>query len=247
MRKVWWLIPSLVVVLALVAVGCASQNHELAYSSSQSSQQNTGIWVTGTGMSMAIPDIAKITLGIEAQAETVTSAQTLATEAMDKVMQALQADGVAEKDIQTQRYSICPVIKWNGGEQTTTGYRVSNMVLVKLRDLDNAGSVIDDVVDAGGDLIRIQGITFTVDNPMPYYEAARVKAVQDAYAKAIQLADTSGVQLGKPSYISDSSIYWPYRNDFWGYKDQRASMPETAISPGELEVSVSVQIVYTIL
>lgn len=73
------------------------------------SQQQVGLWVTGEGKTMASPDIVLLSLGIEAEAKAVAQAQRDAAEAMDGVMKVLKANGVAEKDIQTQRFSIYPV------------------------------------------------------------------------------------------------------------------------------------------
>ena len=93
-----WLIPCLIVVLALGAAGCSSilplENGQVTVPVPQ--QQNTGIWVTGRGEAMAIPDIAELRLGVEAQAETVSEAQTQARVAMDEVMQVLEDKGIDE-------------------------------------------------------------------------------------------------------------------------------------------------------
>jgi hypothetical protein len=242
MKKTWWLIPCLVAVLGLGVVGCAPQVVTPVVE-----QQNTGIWVTGQGEAMAVPDIAELRLGIETQADTVAKAQAQASEAMDEVMQALQDNGVDEKDIQTQRFSIYPVKSWNRdrGEEVIVGYRVTNIVLVKIREVDNAGIIIDAVAEAGGDFTRIQDISFTVDDPTPYYEEARSKAMEDARDKATQLVTSASVQLGKPTYICEGAVYVPrYFPDMMGGE---AFIPSTPISPGELKFMVNVQVVYAII
>lgn len=247
MKKTLWLIPCLIAVLALGAVGCAPGGGQGVISISP--QQNTGIWVTGQGEAMAIPDIAELRLGVEARADTVAEAQTQASEAMDKVMQALKDNGVAEKDIQTQRFSIYPVTRWirEKDEEEIIGYRVTNTVLAKIRAVDKAGIIIDAVAEAGGDLTRIQGISFSVDDPTPYYEEARAKAVEDAKNKAAQLAELAGVTLGKPTYISEGAIYRPELPRLFEEAGGMAPAPETPVSPGELEITVNVQIVYAIV
>lgn len=247
MKKTLWLIPCLIAVLALGAVGCAPGGGQGIISISP--QQNTGIWVTGQGEAMAVPDIAELRLGVEARADTVTEAQTQANEAMDKVMQALKDNGVAEKDIQTQRFSIYPITRWirEKDEEEIIGYRVTNTVLVRIREVDKAGIIIDAVVEAGGNYIRMQGISFSVDDPTPYYEEARAKAVEDARNKAVQLADLAGVKLGKPIYISEGAIYRPELPRLVEEVGGMAPAPETPISPGELEITVNVQIVYAIV
>ena len=246
MKKVWWLIPCLTVILALGAVGCAPKgSHSQIVTTIV--QQNTGIWVTGQGEVMAVPDIAELRLGVEARADTVSEAQTQASEAMHKVMEALKDNSVAAKDIQTQRFSIYPVTRWikDRDEEEVTGYRVTNIVIAKIRKVDKAGIIIDAVTKAGGDFTRIQNISFSVDDPIPYYEEARGKAVKDAKNKATQLADSAGVKLGKPTYISEGAIYQPPRVDEFA-KGVPTPAPAPPISPGELKVTVSVQVAYEI-
>jgi len=212
------------------------------------SSQQQGIWVTGQGEVMAVPDIATLRLGIEAEEESVAEAQIQATEAMDKVMTALTENGIARNDIQTQYFSIQRVTKWDRvqEEEVVTGYRVTNIVTAKIRDIDKVGAIVDAVVMAGGDLARVDSISFSVEDPTDYYEEAREEAVADAKTKANQLADLAGVTLGKPTYISES-FYAPPIVSRAGYEMEEAVAIETPISPGELEISLSVQVVYSIL
>jgi hypothetical protein len=114
--------------------------------------------------------------------------------------------------------------------------------------VDNAGSVIDAVTSAGGDLTRINSIGFTVDDPKPFYEQARQLAVADAAAKAKKLADTAGVKLGKPTYISENS-YMPgpiYRTDMAAKAGGAPAPVATPVSPGEMEITTNVQLAYDI-
>ncbi|MBA7505243.1 26 kDa periplasmic immunogenic protein [subsurface metagenome] len=250
MKTTRWLIPCLVAVLALGAAGCTSipgwEGSPDVVPVAQ--QQNTGIWVTGQGEAMAVPDIAELRLGVEARADTVAEAQTQASEAMDKVVAVLKDNGVAEKDIQTQRFSIYPVTRWirEKDEEEIIGYQVTNIVVAKIREMDKVGDIIDAVAEAGGDLTRIQGISFSVDDPTPYYEEARAKAVKDAKDKALQLADLADVKLGKPTYISEGAVYLPPTRGLYE-AGAPVPAPETPIIPGELKITLSIQIAYAII
>jgi len=215
------------------------------------SQQQTGLWVTGEGKIMAAPDVAILTLGVEAQAKTVAEAQAQAAEAMNKVVASLKASGIQDKDIQTQRFSIQPVTVWNkeGNRSEIIGYMVTNVVTAKVRDLAKTGAIVDAVATAGGDLTRVQSIAFTIDDPTQVQKQARDKAVADAVANAKQMASAAGIQLGKPTYISTGSVYIPYRENNLVLKagGMPAPMPaDVPISPGELSVTVSIQMVYEI-
>ncbi|MGB3128898.1 MAG: SIMPL domain-containing protein [Dehalococcoidia bacterium] len=260
MRKVVLLVVGLVLVGAVLLSGCTSEENAstevgqgswstqdvMALLASDSSQQ-TGVWVAGTGKVTVVPDIAILTLGVEAQASTVTEAQGDAAAAMTEVMAVLTANGVAEKDIQTRWYSISPVTKWidDYKEQITIGYRVTNTVTVKVRDVDKTGTIIDAVTAVGGDLTRIQSISFTVDDTDAYYDEAREKAILDAMAKAEQIASVANVTLGKPIYISEmSSPVPPYPERPYIYDE--AVGATTPISAGEMEISITVQMVYAL-
>lgn len=249
MRKSWLVAISLALVLAVVGFGGCTAGPTTIGAVDLDSQQS-GIWVSGTGEVTATPDIATLRLGIEAQAKTVAQAQSEAAEAMDAVMEALTDNGVDEKDIQTQYFSIDQVTRWDDfkDEVVVVGYRVTNMVTAKIREIDEAGPIIDAVAAAGGDLTRINSIGFSIDDPTAYYEEAREEAMADAKAKAEQLAELAGVELGKPTYISEGTLYYPV-----DYRDAGMMVPEaeegytTPISPGELELSLTVQVIYDIV
>ena len=252
MKKIWLLVGSLALVLAAIGIsGCSPALSEMPsnFKVNINSQQE-GIWVNGNGEVSATPDIAILRLGIEAQEASVAEAQSQATVAMDRVKTTLTDSGVAEKDIQTQYFNIHRVTRWDNEkeEEIVIGYRVTNMITAKIREIDKVGSIIDAVAAAGGDLTRVDSVGFSVDDPSPYYEEARQKAVADAETKAKQLAELAGVKLGKPTYVSESGQTPPpiYREDMF-VKAAGAPMQETSISPGEIEISLNVQLAYGIL
>ena len=255
MKKIWLLVVGLVLVVAVVGLsGCGQDSPALGASPSNLqvnlNSQQEGIWVSGSGKVSAVPDIAILRLGIEAQEMSVAEAQFQAAEAMNAVMSTLTDSGVAEKDIQTQYFNIHRVTRWDDAkrQEVVIGYRVTNMVTAKIREMDKVGAIIDAVAMASGDLTRINGVSFSVDDSSAYHVEARQKAMADAKAKAEQLAELAGVTLGKPIYISENA-YFPtpiYRQDFME-KVAGAPMMETPISPGEMEISLNVQVTYAIL
>ncbi len=252
MKKQWLAVIGAVVLLgAVVLAGCGNGVDGTLELKGNLNSQQEGIWVNGEGKVTAIPDVATIRLGIEAQEATVAEARDKANAAMDSVMKALKDEGIDDKDIQTRYLNIYKVTRWDNDKQQeiVLGYRVTNVVTARIRNVDNAGAVIDAVAVAGGDLTRIDSIGFTVDDPKPYQEQARELAVADAAARAKTLADVAGVKLGKATYISESS-YTPgpiYRSDMIGIAESAAPGVETPISPGEMEITTSVQIAYVIV
>jgi uncharacterized protein YggE len=250
MKKYWLVAVSLALLLAVVGFsGCTAGPTTIGTVDVNS--QQTGIWVSGTGKVTVTPDIATLSLGIEAQADTVAEAQEQAATAMESVMTALAENGVADKDIQTQYFSIYQVTRWDDykDEQVVTGYRVTNMVTVKIRDIEQAGPIIDAVAAASGDYTRINNISFSVDDPTPYYEEARQKAMVYAKAKAEQMADLAGVKLGQPTYVSESTQNYITRNVYYDTAGGAIPAPvevPTSISAGEMELTATVQVAYAI-
>jgi len=250
MNKIWLAAIGVVLLVGVVFLaGCGSNgiSGTLELKGNMYGQQD-GIWVSGTGKVYAIPDIAQITLGVEAQAATVAEAQAKATSAMNDVVAALKASGVEDKDIQTQYYSIYEVTKWDDykNESVVTAYRVTNTIAVTVRDVESTGAVIDAVVVAGGDYTRINGINFTVEDPNIYYAQAREKAVTYAKTKAEQMASLAGVELGKVSYITESN-YMPSSNYYNGRVEAAApAIDTTSISAGQLEITTTVTMAYSI-
>lgn len=236
-----------VLILAVSAWGCGSfSNGSTSTAAGGASQQSTGIWVTGVGTVTVAPDVAVVSMGVQAQAATVTAAQQQASTDMAAVMAVLKANSVADTDIATSYYNISPVYSYdpNTGKQTLEAYSVSNMLTVKIRNVGNAGVVIDAVVAAGGNDTIVNSVTLTVDQPEQYNDQARTLAMTDAANRATQLAKLSGVKLGKVTYINESinnssppTVY---------YSTAAASVPSTTISPGEVDITLTVQVVYSI-
>ena len=216
-----------------------------------------GIHVSGEGSITMAPDLAMLNIGVEATAATVSDARQQAATAMNAIVDALHDNGVEDKDIQTRFFNISPrydfqeVLREGGlksRKQVLVGYMISNSASIKIRDLDAVGTVVDDVAEAGGDATRINGISFTVEDPSPFMVQLREEAVEDALAKASQFADLTGVSLGRLVLISEIGRGAPVINTFGDRAmfAQAESAP-TQISGGELELRMSVQAVFDIL
>ena len=213
--------------------------------------QQAGIWVGGAGRVAVTPDLALLTLGVEARADTVEQARSDAATAMAAVMAVLTENGIQEEDIRTQYFSIQPEYVWNDSinRQEIKGYRVTNTVSVKVRDLESVGTLIDDVATAGGDLVRINNISFTIEDPEQYAAQTREAAAQDAMAKAQQFAQITGVTLDRLVYIAETSASMPVArqaNDGAMAFAESAMAPPTPISGGEVDITIRVQAVFSI-
>ena len=217
-----------------------------------SGARQSGIWVTGTGKAVIAPDLATIMLGVESSQSTANAARQEAASAMVNVMEVLTDHGIETAEIKTQHYNIQPEYTWNekARKSRITGYRVSNNLSVKTRDLDVLGALIDDVAKAADDLVRVNGINFSAEHPQEYVTKARSAAVQIAMTTAQQFADLAEVELGKLVYITDIGGNIPITRDYARAEMAMTSVagapPVTSINPGELEVQVAVQAVFDI-
>jgi len=195
------------------------------------------ISVTGEATVSVPPDLAEIGGGVTSEAKTAREASEANNAAMGKVLQALKGAGIEEKDVQTARLSLQPQSAPNrSGPSAIAGYRASNRVTIRVRDVTKVASVIDTLVGAGAN--DIGGINFVVSQASKLLDEARERAVADARRKAEIYAKAAGVTLGAPLSISEegNSAPAPYRRMAAG---MAASAP---VAQGEetLQVTVSV-------
>jgi uncharacterized protein YggE len=195
------------------------------------------ISVTGEAIVSVPSDLAQIDSGVTSEAKTAREASDSNNAAMGKVLLALKGAGIEEKDFQTSRLSLQPQSAPNRtGPSTIVGYRASNRVTIRLRDVTKVANVIDTLVGAGAN--EIGGINFMVSQASKLLDEARERAVADARRKAEIYAKAAGVTLGAPLSIAEegNAAPIPYRKMVVG---MAASAP---VAQGEetLQVSVSV-------
>jgi uncharacterized protein YggE len=199
------------------------------------------ISVIGEASVSVAPDQARIDGGVTSDAKTAREAAEANNAAMGKVLLALKGAGIEEKDIQTSRLSLQPQYAPNRtGPSPVTGYRASNRVTIRVRDVTKVASVIDVLVGAGAN--DIGGINFTVSQPSKHMDDAREKAVADARRKAEIFARAAGVTLGEPISISEEGSPTPL---FRG--KMAAPMAVGApVAQGEETLSVTVSVSWAI-
>jgi len=203
------------------------------------------ISVTGEATISTPPDLAHIDAGVASDAKTARDASEANNAAMAKVLQALKGANIDDKDIQTSRLSLQPqyasTASSRPGPTSIIGYRASNHVTVKLRDVAKVAGVIDTLVAAGAN--EIGGINFTVSQASKLLDEAREKAVADARRKAEIYAKAAGVTLGAPLIISEGGA--PVIPLFRARMAPMAAA-STPIAQGEETLSVSVNVTWAI-
>lgn len=205
------------------------------------------ISVSGEGKVVGIPDIATVDLGMVIERPTVAAAQRENTRVMNELISRVKAAGVEEKDIQTTSYNVYPVYDWVDNKQKLRGYSVSQNVHVKVRNLDKVGDLVGMAGELGAN--QIGGIGFAVDDPEGLRQEARVKALENAKAKAEALARVAGVKLRRVVSF-DESFSGPqppvaYYDRAFGMGGAEASAAP-AVESGSSEIRATVTITYEI-
>lgn len=204
------------------------------------------ITVVGQGKVRIQPDVARANFGVEVARPSVREALDENQTVMDEVLAALQAEGIAENDIQTTGFSIYAERFGPTGPlpEDQVNYRVSNNVSVMIRDLDHVGNVIDAAVEAGAN--NIYGIEFRIDDPSALESEARRGAVEDAEARAAELAELNGVSVGEVVSISEVVASGGFISSSFAQQVGMGGGGATPISPGELELVMQLQVTYAI-
>jgi uncharacterized protein YggE len=206
-----------------------------------------GISVNGEGSITLPPDLAVLNIGVETQGGTVSAARREAATAMDAIIAAAKEHGLADEDIQTTSFNIWPNYIYSEGAQELIGYRVSNSVTIKVRDLDGIGEIIDSLADAGGNATRIHGISFTVEDQSPFVSQLREAAVRNAMDKAQHYAELTGVELDGLIYLTETGgVSAPTRVTEAAALSAGGFDSSTPISRGELSLRLTVQAVFAI-
>jgi len=237
------LVSALAVSLALLAAPVFSQG---AFAQQPDEARHT-IAVSASGEASGAPDMAVVTLGVVEEAASAEDALSANSAAMAKITEALKGEGIEARDLQTSGFSIRPVYASGYGsgsdaDRKITGYRVENLLRVRIRDLGSAGATLDKVVKLGSN--RIEGLSFTLEDPKPLESEARKSAVEDATARAKELAEAAGLTLGPVVSITEQSYGRPQPQMMMARAESSGgSVPMEA---GEVTVSVQVNMVWEI-
>ncbi len=205
------------------------------------------ITVVGEGKVTIEPDIARAQIGVEVIKSSVKEASDANKAALEAVLAALKAQGIADEDIQTSGFSIYAERYGTDGPlpEDQVNYRVSNNVAVVIRELDKVGAILDAAIEAGAN--NIYGIEFSLEDPSTFESEARQGAVADARAKAEELAELNGVTAGDVVSISEViGNGGGYYNSNFAEVSRAMGGGGTPVSPGQLDLTMQLQVVYTI-
>ncbi len=246
-KKIMCTLVAVLFVYLILYVGVLMRNNVKKYNYiGLADQMERAITVTGLGKVNGKNDIAVTTIGYSNTDKNVAKAQADNKRVMDQIVAALKKLGVEEKDMQSN-YSIYPDYNYTQDKgQELKGYRVSNNVTVKIRDL----AKISDVLSLPGKYgaTEVSGLNFTIDDPENLKSEARDKAVTDAKMKANKLVRALGARLVEVISYSEyeSGEYPPIYASLKANTGGGGPAPEAIVSGGK-DVTVNVNVTYKIM
>jgi uncharacterized protein YggE len=230
----------LALLLALAPVALPASAHD--------QPDKRTISLSASGIVKTTPDMVEIATGVTSEAPSARGALDQNTVAMAKVVEALKAEGIEPKDIQTANFSVGPIYEErpvdrpNGKAPAVVGYRVTNQVRITLHDTGKLGAILDKVVSLGAN--QIDSIEFGVSEPEALKDEARKLALKNVTDNAKLYAQAAGVTLGQILTITEEESSYQPR-----YMPAAASMERAKAVPieaGTAAVEVNVRVSWEI-
>jgi len=235
--------------LFLVAGMLAASMFAPAFVHARTTAQNSEplrrtVTVMGYGQASAVPNVVRITLGVEAVNPRLSTALSEVNRKSAAVMAAFEKAGVAKKDIRTLGFNVLPERAYStSGPGPISSYRVSNVMRVTVRKIEDGGAVLDAALNAGANVV--QGLTFEVEDLRPVEASARKAAMADATAKAELLVTSAGAKLGRILTISEFGSGGPPM-PMMAFAAEANSARGVSVAPGSQEITIQVQATFEI-
>ena len=233
----------LLLALSLALGATTMTAHAQTLASVGALSDGTLLNVSAQAEARRVPDVATISAGVVTQAADGNTAMRQNAEQMAKVMVAIKAAGIAEKDIQTSGISLNPQYRYVENEAPSiTGYQATNTVSLKVRDITKLGKVLDSLAAQGAN--QINGPSFQIDQPEPVYDEARLAALKKAKDRAETYAKALDLKVRRIISISEGGGGGFRPVPMMAMSARGKAEMDTAVSPGETEVSVSLDVVF---
>lgn len=234
----------LALALALGTPAMTAQAQAQAVATPVVATDGTLLSVSASAEARRVPDIATVSTGVVTRAADANGALRANAEAMAKVVAAIKAAGVAERDIQTSGINLNPDYRYAENQPPViTGYQASNTVNITVRKVADMGKLLDALVATGAN--QINGPTFDVDDKDGAYDEARRAAIAKAQARAEMYAKTLGMRVRRIVSISEGGNFGPPRPvPMMAMAKMRDSMESTPISQGENALGANLDVVF---
>jgi len=227
-----------------------ADNGTISFAADDSGNKIRLISVSGTITKTAAPELAQVTFSIRTLDKSASKSQSDNAVLANKVIEALKNAGIDAADIETSGYNLSEEFQWNDQlrKSESVGFRTTNSVLAKVRDLGKVGSIIDSAVQAGAN--NVSGVSFMLskETEAQLKTQALQEAASNARTKAQSIATGLGITVGQVYSASESSNYIvPYYTKSYAMDSAgSAEAAPTPISPGEIEYNATVSVQFEI-
>ena len=250
-RRGWVVALGATALVVALAVGGTALGLAVATPTASSSPSASGcatsvpkLTVQGSGLATGTPDLVTVSVGIDVTGATAQASLADDNSKASAVTAVLVKDGVADRDVQTSDVSIQPHYDLGGN---ITGYEMTNTLTAKLRDFTSAGAVVDALAQAAGNAARINGLSFSIEDPRRVEDQARTDAVHQAVSHAQSMAQAAGERLGPVcSLTDDSSLGYDTLPLGARAANASAAVGTVPLAPGTQQASAQVTLVYSL-
>jgi uncharacterized protein len=232
-------------LLVLMATPLVAQEHPAI------TAQPNSIFVGADGKYESAPDTAVMQFNIAAQDDTSRGAYDRASKNAAQIREILRSNGVDPKSAEIGYFALQPVYDYKNPKRKLVAYRVSANVTLKLKDFTKIAPILSQLADT--DVTENQSINYTLEN----MDAAKSKAVEDAYRKARESAEAvarvSGRSVGE---LSDASVdtfenirvMQPMMRTMAapGMMAEKAAAPTEEFTPQSVNVTAHVNAMFTL-
>ncbi|MDV3128822.1 SIMPL domain-containing protein [Mycobacterium sp. 21AC1] len=231
-----------IAVAGLIAAAVSACDATSGPTAGGANTETRQVTVIGSGKVQGTPDTLTADVAMEFLAADVTGALNQSSQRQQAVIDALVGAGIDRKDISTTQVSVQPQFAPDSaGNGAITGYRASNAIEVKMRDITKASQNLALIAGTGGDATRINSVGYSIEDDSQLVRDARAGAFEDAKDRAQQYAELSGLDLGKVISISEQSGSTPPSPPT---PMPRMAMEAVPVEPGQQTVNFSVTVVW---
>ena len=223
--------------LALGSLSMTASAQDVAATSANPG--NTLLSVSAQAEASRAPDIATLSAGVVTQAADANGAMRANAEQMSRLMTAIKAAGIAERDVQTSGINLNPQYRYAENQPPTiTGYQASNNVNLKVREIGKLGQVLDALVASGAN--QINGPTFEIDDADSVQDQARTAALKKARERADMYAESLGLRVVRLVSISEGGSGFQPPRPMMMMRAVAQDSAASPVSPGETTLTVAV-------
>lgn len=227
----------------LIATGCSPMSATAQTPAYAIPADGTLLSVSSQAEAKRVPDVATLSAGVVTQAADANSALRQNAEQMTRVVAAIKAAGINERDVQTSGISLQPQYRYVENQAPViTGYQASNNVNLKVREIGKLGKIMDVLVAQGAN--QINGPSFEIDKPEPAYDEARRAALDKAKARAAMYAEALDLRVRRIVSVNEGGGGFHPPMPMMAMAKAERMQADTPVSPGENTLSVSLDVVF---